>query len=78
MLVRSVFWAALAAMYVVLAIVTFRGRKHVKGHEHPFAADLPTSDLLPTSVSTELTKILTAEIAGFVLAAVAALFEALT
>jgi len=76
-LTRSVFWITLAAMFVALAVVTFRARKHVNSIEHPFASELPHA-LIPTPVAKALTDILTVEIAGFVLAAAAAVFEALT
>lgn len=64
-------------MFLALAVVTFRGRKQVKRIEHPFASELPHA-LIPTPVANALTDILAAELAGFVLAAAAAVFEALT
>jgi len=49
MLTRSVFWITLAAKFLGLAVVMFRGREQVKKVEHPFASELPHA-LIPTPV----------------------------
>jgi len=76
-LTRPVFWITLAAMFLVLAVVTYRGRERVKKVQFPFASQIETH-FIPMPVADALTRILTVELAGFVLAAAAAIFEALT
>ena len=84
MLTRSVFWTALAAMFLGLAVVTFRGRREVRQALSSLGPVInPPPDpraytFTPEDVAKALASILTAELVGFVLAAVAALYEALT
>ncbi len=77
MLARSAFWTALAVMYVALAVVTYRGRRQVKKVEHPLPSGMEHV-FIAGPVAKALTSILVVELVGFILAAAAALYEALT
>ncbi len=76
MLARAVFWVALALAFLLLAIVAWRERKRVREIEHPLGG-LPHV-LIPAPVATALTNILRVEAVGFLLAAIAAIYEAFT
>lgn len=73
---RSVFWAILAIAFLALAIVAARERKRVGEREHPLGG-MPHY-LIAGPVAAALKNILLAEFVGFLLAAVAAVYEALT
>ena len=73
---RSVFWTALAIAFLVLAIVAWREQKRVRGKEHPLGG-LPHTHIAGP-VAEALTSILSVESIGFILAAAAAIYEALT
>jgi len=73
---RAVFWTALAIAFLVLAIVAWRERKRVREKEHPLGG-LPHTHIAGPVVEA-LTHILSVESIGFILAAAAAIYEALT
>ena len=75
-LTRLVFWAALAIAFLALAIVAWRERNRIHQREHPLGG-MP-SYLIPGPVAEALRNILRAESVGFLLAAVAAVYEAFT
>ena len=77
MLARTAFWTALAVAFLALAIVAWRERKKIREIEHPMPGSL-THVFIPTPVATSLTDILRVESIGFLLAAVAAAYEAST
>ena len=73
---RSVFWTALAIAFLGLAIVAWRERKQVRDKEHPLGG-LPHTHIASPVVGP-LMHILLVESIGFILAAAAAIYEALT
>ena len=73
---RSVFWTALAIAFLALAIVAWRERKRVREKEHPLGG-LPHTHIASPVVGP-LMHILSVESIGFVLAAAAAIYEALS
>ena len=76
MWMRSVFWTALAIAFLALAIVAWRERKRVAGREFPLG-DMPHY-FIAGPVAEALKNILRVEFVGFLLAAAAAVYEALT
>lgn len=68
------FWSALAAAFLVLAVIARFEARAIKGQEHPLAG-MPHV-MIPTPVVRALRRILIVEAVGFVFAATAALFEA--
>ena len=77
MLARAAFWTALAIAFVLLALVAWRERKKIKGREFPIPAPGLEHFYIMKPVADGLTNILRVEAIGFVLAAVAAAYEAL-
>ena len=73
---RAVFWVALAIAFLALAIVAYLGRRQVRNKVHELGG-LPHTHIAGP-VADALTKILLVELIGFVLAAAAAVYEALT
>jgi hypothetical protein len=72
-----VFWASLAAAFLALVLVALLESWEIKRQEHPFGG-LPQV-MIPTPVVRALRRILLVEFsAGFVLAAAAAVLEALS
>jgi len=72
---RSVFWTALAIAFLALAIFAWRERKRVREKEHPLGG-LPHTHIARPVVEP-LMHILSVESIGFILAAAAAVYEAL-
>jgi len=70
---RSVFWTALAIAFLALAIVAWRERTRVRGKIHELGG-LPHTHIAGP-VAEALMNIQLVELAGFVLAAAAAVFE---
>lgn len=73
---RAVFWTVLAVGFLILAIVAWRERKRVREKEHPLGG-LPHTHIAGPVVEA-LTHVLSVESIGFILAAAAAIYEALT
>jgi hypothetical protein len=73
MLARAAFWAALAVAFFILAFVAWREREKVKQKERPLPGLEHVFIMKP--VADVLTNILRVESIGFVLAAIAAVYE---
>jgi len=75
MLARAAFWTVLAGLFLALAFLAWRERKRVKGISFPIPAPGFEHVYIMKPVADALTNILRVESVGFVLAAIAAVYE---
>ena len=75
---RSVFWGALALAFLGLAVVALRERTRIRRLTSPIPMQGLEHHFIIKPVGDALTNILLVELVGFVLAAAAAVYEALT
>jgi hypothetical protein len=72
-----IFWGALAIGFLALAVISFQEMRRIDSKAHPFAGDASTVQIAGPVVHA-LRLMLVVELIGFVLAAAAATFAALT